>query len=215
MTWYLRVEGVNLKHFVYDTNDLSTIRGGGLLLLDAMDDIRKHFGLDAISTGASSGLFTLRSVDAEGARHMRDRVTEYLDRDAKWRHATFVVDVLKDNDFNIAREGLLALNRWRQMRSPTLAVPSDQAATDACACDRVRPAAGPGRQARDSGQKNEGRISRSVSVRRGYGVDNKRRAFYAERAGIDEQDLPYFVNDFDELTKNILKFPGFGALRRQ
>ena len=26
--YYLRVEGVNLKHFLFDTQDLSTIRGG-------------------------------------------------------------------------------------------------------------------------------------------------------------------------------------------
>lgn len=36
MSYMLRVEGVNLGNFVTDTNDLSTIRGGGLLLLDAM-----------------------------------------------------------------------------------------------------------------------------------------------------------------------------------
>lgn len=29
MKFYLRMEGVNLANFVYDTQDLSTIRGGG------------------------------------------------------------------------------------------------------------------------------------------------------------------------------------------
>ena len=39
MSYYLRAEGVNLGHFVNDTNDLSTTRGGGLLLLEAMENV--------------------------------------------------------------------------------------------------------------------------------------------------------------------------------
>ncbi len=39
MSFYLRVEGVNLSHFINDTSDLSTTRGGGLLLLKAMQDV--------------------------------------------------------------------------------------------------------------------------------------------------------------------------------
>ena len=37
MSYYLRVESVNLSYFIDDTNDLSTTRGGGLLLLEAME----------------------------------------------------------------------------------------------------------------------------------------------------------------------------------
>ena len=41
MSFYLRVEAVNLSHFINDTNDLSTIRGGSLLLLEAMGKIEE------------------------------------------------------------------------------------------------------------------------------------------------------------------------------
>ncbi|MDU9049449.1 MAG: hypothetical protein Q3M30_11390 [Candidatus Electrothrix sp. Rat3] len=41
MTYYLRVEGVNLSNFVMDTNDLSTVRGGSLMLLRAMDRVEE------------------------------------------------------------------------------------------------------------------------------------------------------------------------------
>ena len=41
MKYYLRVEGMNLGSFVKDTNDLATIRGGSLLLLEAMDLVEK------------------------------------------------------------------------------------------------------------------------------------------------------------------------------
>lgn len=37
MEYYLSVEAVNLDNFISDTADLSTIRGGGLLLLHAID----------------------------------------------------------------------------------------------------------------------------------------------------------------------------------
>ncbi|MDD4273331.1 MAG: hypothetical protein PHG14_06335 [Desulfobacter postgatei] len=42
MEYYLRAEGVNLGNFVYDTSDLATIRGGSLLLLDAMDIVAEE-----------------------------------------------------------------------------------------------------------------------------------------------------------------------------
>gem|GEM_PF-1506530 len=42
MEYYLRAEGVNLGNFVYDTGDLATIRGGSLLLLDAMDIVAEE-----------------------------------------------------------------------------------------------------------------------------------------------------------------------------
>lgn len=39
MTFYLRVEAVNLSHFINDTKDLSATRGGSLLLLEAMEEV--------------------------------------------------------------------------------------------------------------------------------------------------------------------------------
>lgn len=39
MTYYLQVEAVNLSNIVFDTDDLSTIRGGGLILLHAIEKV--------------------------------------------------------------------------------------------------------------------------------------------------------------------------------
>ncbi len=39
MNYYLRIEGVNLGDFIYDTNNLQVIRGGSLLLLHATTEI--------------------------------------------------------------------------------------------------------------------------------------------------------------------------------
>ena len=46
MSYYLRVEAVNLSHFISDTNDLSTTRGGSLLLLEAMEAVEKIISKD-------------------------------------------------------------------------------------------------------------------------------------------------------------------------
>ena len=58
-TYYLRIEAVNLVNFVYDTQDLSTIRGGSMLIREAVARrIGQRFpDLEAVSVGASAGLF--------------------------------------------------------------------------------------------------------------------------------------------------------------
>ena len=35
--YYLRIEAINLDYFVYDTHDISTIRGGSFMLLSIFD----------------------------------------------------------------------------------------------------------------------------------------------------------------------------------
>lgn len=42
--YYLWVEALNLDSFVYDTNDISTIRGGSFLLLRAIQDLATDLG---------------------------------------------------------------------------------------------------------------------------------------------------------------------------
>ena len=74
MQYYLRVEGVNLAHFVYDTQDLSTVRGGSLLLLLAVDEVCQQVQtarLVPISTGASIGLFQYDAADEAVAQRVR------------------------------------------------------------------------------------------------------------------------------------------------
>jgi|GEM_PF-2050786 len=67
--YYIQVEAVNLNHFVYDTHDISTIRGGSFLLLESIYELEKRFDkyLTPISTAASQGVFRVEfeSVDDE------------------------------------------------------------------------------------------------------------------------------------------------------
>jgi len=197
--YYLRLEGVNLSNFVYDTEDLSTVRGGGLKLLDTIEEIKKEFNkyLDPISTGASSGLFEVKVSSLDKAREIKDNIAECLNSDACLKHATFVIDILDSPNINFKedRENLLAMNRWSQMQSPSVAVPT-QTFGSPCTIDMVRPVGD-----KKLRYKNEEDVSVSDSVyyRRDYGLEAKQK-FYEKITGITT--LPKFVNELDMLTSD-------------
>jgi len=218
VAYYLRIEGVNQSEFVYDTQDLSTIRGGGLMLLDAVDYVAsKATGakLEAVTTGASWGIFRFEAQDDAQAGRLREEAERILrghlvqnGKQYELNHATFVVDVIKaSGDFVADREALLALNRWRQMRSPSLAIPSqnhgDWRQWMQCEVDLVRPAV-----ATMQGPEGPKKVSASVKTRRDYGTSQK-QAFYARQTRIHiGKD---FSRDFTELTTD----PSKGNLNRK
>jgi hypothetical protein len=192
----LRIEGVNLNSFVYDTQNLSTIRGGSLLLLDEVEGIGTTYPeLTPISTGASAGLFRVQDgVDAQqiAAKLRNDLLTHH-----QLQHATFVVDVAQMLDdtpksFVAARERLIALNRFQQQHAPMVSIPEwnmdDSAAV--CEVDHVKAAiASPN--------------SPAVNVRQQYGVAAK-QSFYKRQFPQDEQPNPAadmtFTNDLEHLA---------------
>jgi len=199
MVYYLRVEAVNLDNFIFDTMDISTIRGGGLLLLDAINKIEMCFyQLKAISTGASAGLFNFEVANPEEAKTLQKKVVDFLNDDPKFKHATFVIDTLPaGKTFTEDKEKLLALNRWQQMHSPTVVVPdNNQQHTEypLCAIDHVRPSA-THRKVKKGDDKLI--VSESVYQRRNYGRKQKQN-FYEQQTGLKK--LPGFVSDLTELT---------------
>jgi len=183
----LRVEAVNLASFVYDTQDLNTIRGGGLLLLGAVRLLRLETcpelngsQLDEISTGASVALLRFTVGDSKRATGVRDWARNFFTKDEELKYATFVVDLIPEGeDFDADRRKLMAMNRHRQMRSLTLAVPeenkSDYCQTGVCEEDRIRPAV------RQSKRDNRSIWrSASVDIRRKYGIKEKRDFYISE-----------------------------------
>lgn len=206
--YYLRIEGVNMDSFVYDTNDLNTIRGGGLLLLEAaetkVEGILKACtrckGIEPISKGASWGLFEIAAENSRDAAAIRKAVQSGLSNDSLYRHATFVVDVLpapsQQNQFNEVRDKLHALNRWRQMQSPSVAVPTleniatSKPANAVCAIDNIRPGSKKIKVA------NQTVIaSASVKSRRDFGQDQKKRDFYEHFTNLRGLSFTQDLND--------------------
>lgn len=217
VAYYLRIEGVNLSEFVYDTQDLNTIRGGSLMLLDAVRQVVNKVTrteLETLTTGASSGLFQFDAEDNTQSERVRGEVEKLLkgylmakgdrneEQQYELKHATFVVDVLKASvDFVTDRQSLLALNRWRQMQSPSLAIPtqneSDWRERIQCEVDLVRPAV----TVEDTAEGPK-KVSASVKTRRQYGRLEK-QTFYTEQTGLAiDRD---FSRDFDELTADPAK----------
>lgn len=193
-TYYLRLEAVNFSSFVMDSKDLSTVRGAGLLLLDAPGLVQDRFSsLKRIGTGASSGLFSFES-GAEEASDLRAEVQRFLREHDQLRHATFVVDVrAASENFARDREALLVLNRDRQMKSLSLASPDfDGTSKGPCEIDGVRP----GVKYDSHAPEGKRRLSESAFARRSYGRTQK-RDFY-RRTNLRE--LPEFTREFDELT---------------
>lgn len=206
MRYYLRVEGVNLDNFLYDTQDLSTIRGGGLLLLNAINEIEKKWKseLEPISTGASSGLFEFKTGCDE--KKVVEEIRSFLNQGA-YQHATFVVDklLISNDDFISNKEKMLALNRFNQMQSPSVVFPGDS--QEVCSIDMVRSVG-------ENRWHDKKLISESVYQRREYGKKEKQKLYinqiqyYNENLSnngekLDEKVIKYnFVNDFEELSSD-------------
>lgn len=201
--YYLWVEAVNLGNFVDDTPDLSTVRGGGLLLLGAVEDITGtvHTSqLRTLTTGASAGLYEFDAADSTAANAVWDAVRKTLASDSELRHATFVVSVQpKGNDQAFAQDiaTLQAKNRWQQMQSPSLSLSSMNAA-QVCDIDLVRPAT----RTVPAPENKSYTVSESVAVRRLAGQRLKQK-FYQEHIGRPLQRN--FTHELNDLTEDKAK----------
>lgn len=187
-THYLRVEGVNLARFVFDTRDLSTIRGGGLLLLEAAKSTAKSLlasrashEVEEISVGASIGLFAFTPKVGLEIEAIREEITRELQTKERLRHATFVVDIepasTQSGPFRDCLERLLAKNRWRQYQAATLSIPETPPdcppGKSACQFDAIRPASS--KLFRHSRPNTF--LSPSTHARRKYGQEQKKEIY--------------------------------------
>ncbi len=209
-SYYLRIEAVNLANFIEDTEQLSIIRGGGLLLLRAMEKLGNEFArkeeLEEISTGASSGLFTFSVETPEDACLLCREVEQFFHDREEYQYATFVVDFepRQENGFRQSLERVIARNRWRQYRQPTLITPdwnTDPGIHESDFSDRLRPAPHTVTVRRDQGIVDKN-VSPDAKIRHNYGRRQKKREFYQEEiknyCGVDIEDT--FTNDLQELT---------------
>ena len=215
--YLLRVEGVNLVNVIDDTDDLSTRRGGGLMILNAAAQLPETLQketrdrLRPVATGASIGLFSFEAADENDAEAIRAAVESHFGTGTleypetptvtghlPLKHGTFVVDVEPMGQSPAeANQMVLARNRWRQMRSPSLSLDGlwSEEATEACEFDFVRPGS---RTVNVVGEVKK--ASTSVSERRTYGR-GARQKFYEQELGSPERGREYsFVDDFEALA---------------
>lgn len=188
--YYMRVEAVNIDYFVNDTHDISTIRGGGFLLLSVIRKLEgKSFAsveLEKVSVGASIGIFKF-VTDDEKAQIVLEKTLNYLNENTR-NHATFVGSfvVKADKSFAKINEELCAKNRWLQYKSPTVKLPVlNPDAQVECKEDGIRPAS------------SSSEFSESTKYRRNEGR-KLRQQIYTEIMGNDNEDA--FVNDLQTLS---------------
>lgn len=121
---FLLVEGVNLYANIYDTDQLSIIRGGSFLFKDAIAHITKQQRfrniLEPVSTGASSGLFRLGRAASRDRKAVATEVFEALRNDQNFRHLTFLVEHCEADNVLQAKQQLWAQLHFRQLRSLTV-----------------------------------------------------------------------------------------------
>jgi len=152
MKFYLCVEGINLASFVYDTNDIKTIRGGGLgLLWEARTVALAALGLTpeqheemVLTQGASKVIWELEGDPVTVVAAVRKALSE----DPLLIYATFAVEAVvvtdppTDASFRNDIESLVAKVRWGQMNAPSFVAPAvSQDTPGPCGLDRQRPAA--------------------------------------------------------------------------
>ncbi|MEI9814363.1 MAG: hypothetical protein WDO18_17750 [Acidobacteriota bacterium] len=196
MSTYLRIEGVNLDALIFDTQDLNTIRGGSLLLLNVAGDVREILRPEeheVLIAAASIGLFIL--PDDGDANAIRQEVDDWILK--KYPFATFVVDVVQGDNFPAARSLAHAKNRWRQMQSPSVVYPEPGEREGVCELDKVRPVSVSVNET--DAKKGKREQSAASHVRRTYGRTQKQH-FYAAQTSL--KTLRQFAFGMDEIAGN-------------
>ncbi len=190
--YLLRVEAINIYSTIHDTDQLSVVRGGGLLLRRAIIDVgarADRWGASTwrqISLGASVGVFAFTSADPA---QVKARVCSFLVDDPHYGLFTFAVACAPWADgesFRDAQERALADLRWQQQQQPSIAFDApDGAATQVCDWSHQRAARPTRTVAR--GDDKHACVSESVHRRFRYGL--------AAREGNDGGHLQSFYTD--------------------
>lgn len=197
---YLRVEGVNIYANLADTDQLSVIRGGSLILKDAIERIEARYSkaLKPISTGASEGIFQVLKSDEGNLQQIESSVTSFLNDSSPFRYLTFTVVTLAYDDsqsFQDIKKRLVMKSRFRQLQQ--LTTPYDQFDSRKnswvpCDIEGIRPASGlPNKYcARPLGddQKANENVSVSVGARLKYGIDNRKALYQSELKKLAESE---------------------------
>jgi CRISPR/Cas system CSM-associated protein Csm3 (group 7 of RAMP superfamily) len=204
-SWIVRVEGVNFASTLFDTTDLSAVRGSSLTLLAIAGAVSKAldgFGAEPVFAGASICAFKISSDLEETAlrQSVRAKVAEAFNAEGAngpaFPHICTVVDIAPITSAGEEQALLVAeaRNKANQLRIWSMPpVDYDGGAVDADTLDGIRPAT------RDDALR--GRLSPSVQARRNFGRMS-RNGFYRR---LPEAERPAthgyrFAQDFSDIV---------------
>lgn len=225
--FYILVEGVNIYANMLDTNQLSVMRGSSFILKDAIDEVTKKPGstLEAISTGASSGLYCVKN-DSNTKGLVKKQVKEISkllnDPEKEFSLLTFIVVSCEADNLLIAKEKLYTKLRIQQMQSISQTPDKTENTNYLNHPDELE-----GRRIAAKGDENKLtlkdkniNLSESVIKRFRYGQKKKQDFYFDDntknqlKANKNEEETNEidetikrisknnFCNDFEELAKN-------------
>lgn len=243
-TIFLQVEAVNLQQHVFDTHQLSVIRGSSLLLKRAIVAVAERFAaqLESLSIGASVGLFRYRGGDDENpltaAHALCAEIAGYLStsppppvtfastgQPPDFSACTFAVVCCSAPTLPVAKARLSALVRFRQLRQSTIAPDRSEGLA---AAPTGRPCATSGRRRAVPGECShpfrtadtaDTWVSRSVARRLDVGR-HARTGLYFDTdpdcaALLDGSAVPAPVLGFTNDFETLAVNPAFGNLDRK
>jgi hypothetical protein len=172
---YILVEGINIYATVFDTDQLSVIRGSSILLAEAISELPRQTKfkgkLEPLSQGASSGLFevTLQECPTE-ADYLADvakQVAEYLSDHEPYRYFTFAVAhflyVPKDRSENVPLSAIKAALSAKIRRQQIQQLSSAPDPIDS-SCNYVPCTRSGMRAARENAKPNDSQDTNSDSI---------------------------------------------------
>jgi hypothetical protein len=138
----VRVDVVNLVNVFGDCNDLSTIRGGGLAVLDIGEVVARGLpaGLNTrvVTSGASQAML---EIQAESEENIRAEIGYVTKSNPVLKHVTVLVAANQHGEESTFQDRLAKLTariRWEQMKGPSIIYPEVGGAR-VCLIDKVRP----------------------------------------------------------------------------
>ena len=119
MSTFLLIEGVNLEATIYDTNQLSIIRGSSFLYKAAIETISTHSDFKAyltpLSTGASVGLFKIN--EPAKAAELAKKIIIFINTHPDYCHLSLLVEYCEAANILTAKQRLQTQLRWRQLNA--------------------------------------------------------------------------------------------------
>jgi len=196
---YIRVEAVNIYNSILETDQISVIRGGSLLLKKAVEDIALKFEktLKPITTGASIGVFRVEKNN-DG---IKVKIVKFLnDQEGNFAYFTFIVEECEAEKYQDAKEILISKCRNAQLQQLSVSADYHYNKEDdsTCELDGVRPYF----KIDEFPDNKDKKVSAFVSLKRKYGIDQRGSLYKSELDNLGKEKLKQY--ELDE-TGNLLK----------
>lgn len=185
--FWLCLEGQNFSDSIFDTQDLSTIRGGSLLLRDLVSRADDWLGarlpgkVELATRGGSVGIWRLQ-IAADGMPALLAALRAHLG-EGEFRHLSFGLAAVAEDrpGYSRQRNRLRAAIQRQRLSQSRVAYPEPGRQNAVCEVDFVRPVVeshriGP----KDGRAQGKIRVSQSVHDRRNFGRDKKQKLIAEE-----------------------------------